>query len=166
MPETKLCCLCHIEKLVDDFSWRNKAKGWRNSECKACRKKQNHDYYHNGRGKALHIQKYLETREERHAYFKAYYQKNKPERKYDPVKAPARRAVARAIRNGNLIRPNVCNKCGTTCKPQAHHHNGYDKQHYLDVIWLCTGCHALVENPEFAELMEKTNVISKSYPHR
>ena len=24
---------------------------------------------------------------------------------------------------------------------QAHHHNGYEREHWLDVVWLCRACH-------------------------
>jgi hypothetical protein len=53
----------------------------------------------------------------------------------------ARNAVARATRDGKLDRPNQCSGCGAACKPEAHHHNGYDDEHALDVVWLCRPCH-------------------------
>lgn len=56
-------------------------------------------------------------------------------------KDKARSAVVRAIRKGKLIRPDHCSKCGKECKPEAHHHNGYEKSHRLDVIWVCRDCH-------------------------
>lgn len=34
--ETKICTKCGIEKSLDDFSWRDKLKGTRRSECKIC----------------------------------------------------------------------------------------------------------------------------------
>ena len=61
----------------------------------------------------------------------------------------AHHAVKYALRVGKLVRPERCSKC--TDKPfprldgrsrlQAHHHNGYSKDHRLDVIWLCAYCH-------------------------
>lgn len=63
----------------------------------------------------------------------------------------ARAAVARALRRGDLIRPDVCSRCskaGTTSDGRAfihaHHHKGYDNP--LDIIWLCPACH-FVEDP-------------------
>ena len=34
--ETKICTKCGLEKPLDDFSWRNKSKGTKRSECKVC----------------------------------------------------------------------------------------------------------------------------------
>lgn len=32
----KICTDCKIEKDIDDFPWKNKAKGWRLGRCKPC----------------------------------------------------------------------------------------------------------------------------------
>lgn len=34
--ETKICTKCNKELLIEEFNWRNKAKGTRRSECKYC----------------------------------------------------------------------------------------------------------------------------------
>lgn len=55
----------------------------------------------------------------------------------------AGRAVGRvqaAIKAGRLVRQ-PCVDCGATEKVQAHHHNGYDREHELDVVWLCRPHH-------------------------
>ena len=52
----------------------------------------------------------------------------------------ARWAVAQQIRYHG-VKKKPCTDCGTTCKVQAHHHNGYDKAHWLDIVWLCSLCH-------------------------
>jgi len=54
----------------------------------------------------------------------------------------AHRAVSRvgvAVRTGRLVRQ-PCADCGAE-KVQAHHHNGYDPEHELDVVWLCRPHH-------------------------
>lgn len=63
------------------------------------------------------------------------------------MKDKARAAVNRAIRRGEITRPELCSECGA--KPErgsdgrscihAHHHKGYE--HPLDVEWLCPKCH-------------------------
>lgn len=61
----------------------------------------------------------------------------------------ARRAVAVALRDGRLVRPATCSACGRVGRPQergraeiqAHHANGYDEAHALDVVFLCQRCH-------------------------
>lgn len=40
-----ICTKCLIDKTVDDFSYRNKLKGTRRSECKTCSKKHANTYY-------------------------------------------------------------------------------------------------------------------------
>ena len=54
-------------------------------------------------------------------------------------KFAAYRKFKRALKAGILHRPDKCQRCGKKCKPDAHHHNGYDKP--LDVLWLCRQCH-------------------------
>ena len=46
--------------------------------------------------------------------------------------------VRRAIKAGNLIRPETCSSCGIQCKPEAAH-TDYSKP--LEVRWLCLSCH-------------------------
>lgn len=48
-------------------------------------------------------------------------------------------AVANAIKSGTIIRPDNCEKCGSTVNIQAHH-DDYSKQ--LDIKWWCTQCHS------------------------
>lgn len=43
-----------------------------------------------------------------------------------------------ALRNGELVRPKKCSKCGVVGRIDGHHED-YDKP--LDVTWLCQGCH-------------------------
>lgn len=47
--------------------------------------------------------------------------------------------VKYAIRTGALVR-GPCQSCGSSAT-EAHHHNGYSKEHWLDVVWLCKLCH-------------------------
>lgn len=47
-------------------------------------------------------------------------------------------AVTKALRIGQLIRPDVCQECGIACIPHAHHED-YNKE--LEVDWLCRKCH-------------------------
>jgi len=56
----------------------------------------------------------------------------------NPEKFKAHKTLERAVRRGNIIRPNSCVKCLRPCKPQAHH-TDYSKP--LFVMWLCRPCH-------------------------
>jgi hypothetical protein len=52
----------------------------------------------------------------------------------------ARSALNEAIRSGKILRPTTCSLCPNP-SPQAHHHKGYEPEHWLDVLWLCLPCH-------------------------
>lgn len=56
----------------------------------------------------------------------------------DPRAKTARAAVARAVRDGRLIRPFVCSACGRDGRIEGHHE---DYAQPLQVDWLCNGCH-------------------------
>lgn len=66
-------------------------------------------------------------------------------RKKYPERSRARNKVARAIKRGDLIRPDACGRCGKPCKPEASH-DDYDRP--LDVEWLCRLCHRAKDFPK------------------
>lgn len=63
------------------------------------------------------------------------------------LKLKARRSLADAVRRKRLLKSNACEHCRTV-KPvheiHGHHINGYEQSHWLDVQWLCSGCHRQV----------------------
>lgn len=63
------------------------------------------------------------------------------------VRKRAWRVVQDALWKGVLARPDACSSCGTITLVQGHHHNGYDDEHALDVVWLCPRCHYAAEHP-------------------
>lgn len=50
----------------------------------------------------------------------------------------ARNTVQRSLSKGQIVRPNVCQRCGGEGKIEAHH---TDYSRPLDVQWLCQSCH-------------------------
>ena len=50
----------------------------------------------------------------------------------------ARRILQHAVRDGLLIRPSVCDNCGSGGRIQAHHP---DYSRPMSVIWVCSLCH-------------------------
>lgn len=64
--------------------------------------------------------------------------------------AKHRRAVrtrtVNARRRGRINQAPACMICGSVCKTEAHHHNGYSKEAELDVIWVCHPCHLLCDS--------------------
>lgn len=73
-----------------------------------------------------------EARAKRNEYQRAY------EREHPEIKA-AQRAVYRAVKRGDLVRPTSCSACGLEHRRIEAHHDDYSRQ--LDVIWLCSRCH-------------------------
>lgn len=61
----------------------------------------------------------------------------------NPEKVRARLAVQRAIKVGELVRPLECSSCGKRGPTEAHHEN---YANWLDVVWLCKGCHARLDS--------------------
>jgi hypothetical protein len=52
-------------------------------------------------------------------------------------------SVVKAVRSGDIVKAISCEVCsGTNVPLHAHHYNGYDDEHVLDVQWLCKPCHS------------------------
>lgn len=58
-------------------------------------------------------------------------------------KAVARRYVKTRVDRGHMKKL-PCAVCGNP-QVQSHHHKGYDKEHVLDVVWLCVKHHRQAE---------------------
>lgn len=54
------------------------------------------------------------------------------------LREKARKAIANAVQRKRIIKPEVCNSCGVSCNPEAHH-SDYSKP--FDVLWVCKKCH-------------------------
>jgi hypothetical protein len=160
MEEGRICTVCNIEKTYDCFSKSKKGKNGYAEQCKVCRLvkdreyykkrpeiclakherwakrnpekilKNQREYYHRNKDKIL--EKLKETRK------KNGYNTTKQYKHRNKEKIDAHNYVALAIKFGNLVRPETCEKCKKQCKPHAHHHD-YTKP--LDVIWVCPKCH-------------------------
>jgi hypothetical protein len=59
-------------------------------------------------------------------------------RRINKDKHAAHRALERAVRNGTIVKPDLCAYCGAKCNPDGHHE---DYTRRFDVIWLCHVCH-------------------------
>ncbi len=67
----------------------------------------------------------------------------------------ARKHVRIALKRGELTRPDRCELCnlsaiayaqhsGQKTQIVAHHHQGYEPKHALDVWWICRSCNTLL----------------------
>lgn len=57
-----------------------------------------------------------------------------------PDKYKAHCCVNNAIKYGKLQKKCFCENCGSDYKVQAHHES-YEEENWLDVVWLCDRCH-------------------------
>lgn len=79
---------------------------------------------------------------------------------YNPLQNPCYRRYRKALRTGELVRPDRCEKCGKFCYPDGHRED-YSKP--LEVRWLCQSCHArLLKAPIWAREMRKPEVLRLS----
>jgi hypothetical protein len=121
---SKRCTKCGVEKLVGEF-YLHTVRGRREREyhCKACR----------NAAIVARREANPEKERQRRTRVQSREQVTRPERR------AARLALQRAVREGKLLRPTVCDQCGTACHPHGHHS---DYARPLDVQWLCARCHA------------------------
>lgn len=117
---------------------------WR---CKPCQAEYNYRKYHENIEEARKKSRdsYWRTREKRLARAKMYHQTErgkqalKDTKSRYPEKVYAREQLAYAVSSGAITRPRVCTACNLERSIQAHH-TDYSKP--LEVMWLCTPCHA------------------------
>ncbi len=70
----------------------------------------------------------------------------KGSRKYKekyPEKIRAHSAVYTALKQGLLVKPTNCSVCQRPAKLEGHHYKGYDRAHWLDIVWVCKPCHMI-----------------------
>ncbi|MEE9354789.1 MAG: hypothetical protein V3U75_04290 [Methylococcaceae bacterium] len=129
---TKTCCYCKQVKLLSEFYTDYKSKDGYQYQCKACKKQ----YQQSKKGRECSKRyRQSEKGKKNHRCCIRRYQKHFPERK------KAKDAVDWAIRTGKIPRANTLKcSCGNQAK-QYHHHKGYAKEHWLDVIAVCVSCH-------------------------
>jgi ribosomal protein S27AE len=60
-----------------------------------------------------------------------------------PERARAREAVQTALNSGRLVKAKECEMCGRAVRLTGHH-DSYEVERRLVVIWLCGKCHAFI----------------------
>lgn len=150
----KTCISCQEGKKIDDFRIDSRTADGHQAVCKSCarlrdavyrsapgfneRRKSpaNKRYDQSDAGKARHRRYNTSNGKERYKRYKESH----------PQRIKARTAVWTAIDRGTLPRPTdrVC-QCGASAETY-HHHQGYSKEHWLDVIALCWPCHRAIDS--------------------
>lgn len=121
----RTCTRCGETKPIEQFQKRGK---YRVTFCNACLAVDRREKYATD---AEHAEKFRE-----HA---------RRVRREHPEMRGAWQAVDNAIKAGKLI-PQPC-RCGDPVT-DAHHHRGYAREHWLDVVWLCRRHHSELHHQE------------------
>lgn len=132
----KLCPKCGVVKSIDEFGSNKSHNDGHATYCIPCNRKYSREYNRT-------------YRQEGHYDATRFYtpwsdEKKEKRRQYEksnPLKYHARKALSKAIERGKIIPPDQCSECGKYGKVQGHHHNGYEKAYWLDVVFICAKCH-------------------------
>ena len=156
---TKVCFKCGETKKLSMFYKHPRMADGHVNKCKECNKK---DVQENYRVNIDHFKAYdvlrrdtdvrKATRTKRGNTVKEQYKTNPLFRekviKYKDdwitkniEKRVAHCAVSNAVRDGKLIKPSFCTKCGKSGCTIYGHHWSYLPEHQLDVLWVCSSCH-------------------------
>jgi hypothetical protein len=66
--------------------------------------------------------------------------------------------IIKAVKSGELYRPNRCECCNREVRTEAHHHNGYKPPNDMKIIWVCRKKHRQYHrkfNQEVIDLFNK-----------
>jgi len=133
MVRSKECFKCKTIKPLEEFYKHPKMGDGHLNKCKECNK---NDVTANRNKNIEKIRAYDRARGKISERIKANTEVTRAWRAEDKRRQLGHVAVARAIRNGSLLRL-PCVRCGEA--KSVAHHDDYDKP--LDVMWLCQPCH-------------------------
>lgn len=76
-------------------------------------------------------------RDKYHRLYQSAYEWTAPEAPSD-VKERTHNALGNAVRDGRVVKPEACSRCGADGRIHGHHTDYYKP---FDVMWLCPRCH-------------------------
>ena len=133
MDTSKECFKCKTIKPLESFYKHSQMADGHVNKCKECNK---NDVTTNRNKNIEKVRAYDRKRSKIPERIKANVEVNRAWRAEDSRRQVAHTAVAKAIRNGTLVRQ-PCVRCAET-KSLAHHE---DYDYPLTVMWLCQACH-------------------------
>ena len=157
--EMKTCSKCKQTKRLSEFQKNRAQKDGFSCWCKTCNKVYNQSEVGKSNRKHYGQSEKGKTRDKRYRQSeKGKVADRKGKEKYRktakgrlsqkrlkaryPNKIKARNAINSAIRIGKMISPKLllCHYCPKPAQ-QYHHWHGYEPEHWLNVIPVCTDCH-------------------------
>jgi len=154
----KTCNSCKKTKDFNEFGKLAKSDDGHSPTCKQCRRivqaryrasakgKENRHLYQieyrsngNGRGATM---RYQQSERGKETHRKSVY----ADIARNPEKARARKAVTTAVYRNKIPAASSlnCSVCGKGAK-HYHHHKGYDREFWFDVVPVCVSCHVSVK---------------------
>lgn len=132
----KVCRKCEKSKPLSDFPANN-------PRCKECVNAANRASYRRHRDSRLEATR--DYRRENLESVRAMWRESAKSKSNTSNEARARGTVSDAVRNGKLppAWSMVCDGCQEAQAAEWHHHNGYEREHWLDVVARCLDCHGL-----------------------
>ena len=124
----RTCFRCKQTKLLEEFAISRKKSQGRDYICKICSSAYRYEKLKRRGVKQIRSQ----VAKEGNRIAVAKFREKHPER------IISAQIVARALKHGELVRPDKCSKCGKIGQVESHHPD-YSKP--LEVQWLCTACH-------------------------
>jgi ribosomal protein S27AE len=146
MIHSKKCFKCNAIKPLEDFYKHPQMPDGHVNKCKECNK---NDVTTHRNKNIEKIRAYDRERGKNPERVKATTEISNLWRKEDSRRTRAHNMVARAVRDGSLLR-NPCVRCGE--KKSLAHHEDYDRP--LEVMWLCQPCHKQ-RHKELNQLIEE-----------
>ena len=132
----KVCFKCDTKKPLSEFYKHSQMADGHVNKCKKCNKK---DVQKNYRVNIDHYKEYDKARGKL-PYRKAGKAASLSKwRSRNPIKRMASQIVNNAVRDGKIIKPELCEGCES--KPIRLHGHHDDYAYALVVRWLCPGCH-------------------------
>ena len=136
--ETKTCTKCGRELPLSEFHRYNRRNETHYSQCRDCKA----DYKRKNKDKLLIAQ----------------YKRRRNLTDEDRQKRKAWNALHYILRKGGIIKPQVCEVCGSTENIQGHHKD-YNK--LFDVMWVCQKCHAELDDIRRVDLCKSQQCTEK-----
>lgn len=143
------CTICERAQPLDNFYDDSRRMLGKRSECKGCVSKNVLEYRRTEQGKQVYqeIKRRYRSSSRGKRTQREYAQAGRQERRWYPQER-ARQAVHDAIRRNGFPKPTryLCTDCGV--QAEEYHHESYEREHWLDVIPLCVGCHKKRHQPK------------------
>ena len=132
----KECFKCKKEKPLSEFYKHPQMKDGYLNKCKPCAKE---DVTANRNNNIDKVRQYDRDRSKLPHRMKLNTERCKEFRKQFPLAYKAHTAVNNAVRDGRLIKPEICSSCKKPATQIEGHHEDYNKP--LEITWLCASCH-------------------------